>query len=56
VLLIQEVTGPRLWKLPGGLMDPKETIKEAVIREVYEETGVCAKFEGILGFREMLEY
>jgi NADH pyrophosphatase NudC (nudix superfamily) len=31
VLLIQEVRRvPKIWKFPGGLMDPGETIKEAV--------------------------
>jgi len=58
VLLIQEIKQPepRLWKFPGGLVDPGETIKDALIREVYEETGVKVLFEGILGLREQLEY
>ena len=37
-------------------MDPGETIREAVIREVYEESGVKTKFIGVLGCSEMLEY
>lgn len=36
-------------------MDPGETIVQAVEREVYEETGVRTHFEGIIGFREMLD-
>lgn len=28
------------YAMPGGKMEPKETIKEAVIREVFEETGL----------------
>jgi NADH pyrophosphatase NudC (nudix superfamily) len=34
-------------------MDHGETIKNAVIREVYEETGINADFVGILGCREL---
>jgi len=46
VLLIQErrQPEPRLWKFPGGFMDPGETIKKAVEREVMEETGVKTSF------------
>ena len=40
VLLIQEVRGPKTWKFPGGLMNPGETMKESVLREVFEETGI----------------
>ena len=28
------------WSLPGGLVDPEETVAEAAVREVAEETGV----------------
>ena len=33
-----------------------EQIRDGVVREVYEETGIRTKFEGILGMREQLEY
>lgn len=57
ILLIQEhrQPEPRLWKFPGGFMDPGETIKQAVEREVLEETGVRTHFEGIIGLRETLD-
>jgi ADP-ribose pyrophosphatase YjhB (NUDIX family) len=57
ILLIQErrQPEPRTWKFPGGFMDPGETVKQAVEREVLEETGVRTNFEGILGFREILD-
>jgi 8-oxo-dGTP pyrophosphatase MutT (NUDIX family) len=45
-----------LWKLPGGLVETGESIQEAAIREVWEETGIKTKFVSILGFRELLRY
>ena len=45
-----------LWKIPGGLVDEGETIADAAVREVWEETGIKAKFHSILSFREKLNY
>lgn len=36
-------------KLPGGYLDLGESVHDAATREVYEETGIQATFEGILG-------
>eukprot|EP00941_MAST-03F_sp_MAST-3F-sp1_P001151 g1151.t1 len=48
VLCVQEKTGPAasigLWKLPGGLVDQGENISKAVLREVWEETGIDCDF------------
>jgi 8-oxo-dGTP diphosphatase len=39
VLLIRRGDG-RGWSLPGGLMEPGETVVECLVREVREETGL----------------
>lgn len=38
LLLVREVADQR-WTLPGGWADPCESPREAVVREVYEESG-----------------
>lgn len=45
VLLIKRNTNPfkNYWSLPGGHIDYGETAKQAVIREVKEETGLTIK-------------
>ena len=42
VLLVKRGTEPRIgqWSLPGGRQQPGETVREAAIREVIEETGL----------------
>ncbi|MGO3344723.1 MAG: NUDIX domain-containing protein [Marinomonas sp.] len=41
----------RGYKLPGGYLEQGENIEEAVVREVLEETGVNTRFEAVLGLR-----
>ena len=36
------------YKLPGGHIDKNESIKDALVREVYEETGVHVHFQSIM--------
>jgi ADP-ribose pyrophosphatase YjhB (NUDIX family) len=37
------------WALPGGAMDPGESISEAAIRETKEETGIDCEIVGMVG-------
>jgi ADP-ribose pyrophosphatase YjhB (NUDIX family) len=47
LLLVQRATSPGrgLWSLPGGRVERGETLAEACVRELAEETGV----EGVCG-------
>lgn len=53
VLLVRMTYGPSRgrWMLPGGVVEPGETLDLAVAREVLEETGVVARPRGIVGVR-----
>jgi len=39
------------WSFPAGFVDPGETVDEAAVREIYEETGIVAETIGIAGIR-----
>jgi ADP-ribose pyrophosphatase YjhB (NUDIX family) len=39
------------WQLPGGFIEPDETMEQAVVREVEEETGVVSEVQAVLGLR-----
>lgn len=36
-------TSHSLYKLPGGMLEPSQSLEEGVLREVWEETGIKAK-------------
>ena len=55
VLLIRRGKAPRMgeWSIPGGRMEMGETVADAALRELREETGVTAE---LLGLIEVLDH
>src|SRR5439155_21991048 len=47
-MLLVEVEGG-LWTAPGGVIEPDETPADAVVREVWEETGLYTRPVRLLG-------
>lgn len=43
------------WIIPGGFVEPNEEIGEGVAREVWEETGVQAYAERVVGVRSRVD-
>ncbi|MBL8011404.1 MAG: NUDIX hydrolase [Flavobacteriales bacterium] len=40
---------PGTWVLPGGYVDPGETVEQACMREVREELGLDVRLTGLIG-------
>lgn len=57
VLLIRRAKPPRAghWSLPGGMQQIGETVREAGIREVREETGLEVTLHDLLDVIDMIE-
>ena len=53
ILLVQEAKGTYAgcWGLPKGHVEPDESIENAVLRELEEETNIQGKISGFLGLR-----
>jgi 8-oxo-dGTP diphosphatase len=56
LLLIRRGTEPGLgkWSVPGGRVEPGELMAQAVVRELYEETGLEAVCGALIGVVERI--
>lgn len=56
ILLVRRGCEPNkgLWSLPGGSIELGETAREAVVREVAEETGLIIEPTSIAGIRDVI--
>ena len=56
LLLVRRGRGPAAgeWSVPGGRVEPGETLHEAVVRETAEETGLEVVVSGFLGWVERI--
>ena len=50
LLLLQRTSVPfqHCWNLPAGYAEADENPQDTVVREVYEETGLCVECEGLV--------
>lgn len=53
VLLVQVNYGSNkgLWMLPGGIVEEGESLEDAVVREIHEETGITVQPSRVIGIR-----
>ncbi len=49
IVLIERRNEPYGWALPGGFVDVGETVEQAAVREMDEETGLKVKLVRLLG-------
>ena len=56
VLLIRRANPPYqgCWSIPGGKVEFGETLHQAGLREVYEETGITAQVESLIDIYESI--
>lgn len=56
VLILRRAEEENLWSVPGGGMEPGESLTEAVVREVREETGLQVEPVALIGIYSSPEY
>ena len=57
LLLVRRGKGPAAgeWSVPGGRVERGETLREAVVRETFEETGLEVVVDRFLGWVERID-
>ena len=56
VLLIRQAKGQSLagqWSIPWGVVDNEESPEDATLRETYEESGIKAEIDGLIGIQNL---
>lgn len=56
VLFVRQAEGHSLagqWSIPWGVIDNGESPEDAALRETYEESGIEAEIEGLLGIQDL---
>ena len=55
VLIVRRARGPALgiWTMPGGVVEGGETLRDALIREIKEETALTIEPVALAGHREV---
>ena len=48
LIVKQRLSESRQWSLPGGRLEHSETMEQAIVREIYEETGLIVEVERLL--------
>ncbi len=56
VLIVRRRMPPGIYTLPGGVVETGETLAQAVVREVREETGLDIAPLALAGHREMIAH